>query len=239
MKAMDTRINVLAPLEASSLHICHYALENTEQKTTRVFHRYSGMSSNKVMVLSDVTRRWYIGRRKRRSLSQQSHKHNKFIGSLPVPINNGLIWNMAISSCSCCTRELTFSIFGTSQWHQKRVQLCCSAALHLPTQLTHTWWICICGGQRTRRHGSPPSRASRRMHSRCRPCSQRRRMSAWSQTYPIVHSSSTGSNHIQRNRLILRIGTTCISKGRKNSKRVSTASIWRGSYLSVYILQTP
>lgn len=128
MKAMDTRINVLAPLEASSLHICHYALENTEQKTTRVFHRYSGMSSNKVMVLSDVTRRWYIGRRKRRSLSQQSHKHNKFIGSLPVPINNGLIWNMAISSCSCCTRELTFSIFGTSQWHQKRVQLCCSSS---------------------------------------------------------------------------------------------------------------
>lgn len=91
--------------------------------------------------------------------------------------------------------------------HQKRVQLCCSSSPQ--QQLIHTWLICICGGQRTGRRGSPPSRASRRMHSRCRPCSQRRKMSAWSQTCRIVHSSSTGSSRTRKTQLILRKGMTC------------------------------
>lgn len=91
--------------------------------------------------------------------------------------------------------------------HQKRVQLCCSSSPQ--QQLIHTWLICICGGQRTGRRGSPPSRASRRMHSRCRPCSQRRKMSAWSQTCRIAHSSSTGSSRTRKTQLILRKGMTC------------------------------
>ena len=49
--------------------------------------------------------------KKRRFITAVAQKENKFIGSLPVPMNNGLTWNMAISSCSCCARA-NLSILG-------------------------------------------------------------------------------------------------------------------------------
>jgi len=54
-EAMDTRINGLTPLEASSLHICYYALENMTEHNMglpQIFRHV--MVPTKL--LSDVTR---------------------------------------------------------------------------------------------------------------------------------------------------------------------------------------
>ena len=144
-----------------------------------------------------------MGWRKRRFITAVAQNENKFIGSLPVPINNGLIWNSLVASC--CTRA---SLFYTGDFSVAPKRSTTLLLFIRQQQFTHTWWICICDGQRTRQHGNPPCPASGRMRSRCRPCIQRRKMSAWSQTYPIVHSSNTDSSRRQKIQLILRTGMT-------------------------------
>lgn len=70
------------------------------------------------------------------------------------------------------------------------------------TTTTHTWWTCICGGQRAGRRGNLRYQAWGRSHSRCRPCSRRRTKFAWNQTYLIVHSNNTSSSHRWTSQLI-------------------------------------
>lgn len=79
-----------ALLEASSLHFCYSAIANMTQHN-KIFHRYSCRSWFTKVVLSGChigDNTWEEGKD---DLSYQSHKQNKFIGSLPVPMNNGLI----------------------------------------------------------------------------------------------------------------------------------------------------
>jgi len=60
---------------------------------------------------------------------------------------------------------------------------------------TRTWWIGICGGQRTMLRGIQQFQASRRNQSICRPCIQRKMRFAWNQTYRSGHSSNTDNRH--------------------------------------------
>jgi hypothetical protein len=85
---MDTRIKMVTG-PSRGVPFCHYAFENRTQHNT-VFHRYSCGSRFQQSHCLDVTR---IHRTKENdNLSQESHKkRTNFIGSLPVPINNGLL----------------------------------------------------------------------------------------------------------------------------------------------------
>lgn len=69
---------------------------------------------------------------------------------------------------------------------------------------TRTWWSGKCDEQRKGKHGIRLSRAWGRIRNRCKPCSQRRRKSAWTLTYRISHSSNTSSRRIWISLLIHR-----------------------------------